>query len=270
MGIPGGKATLGGGLGVLVILAVALLTGTNPSDVADIVAGPSSSVDSGGQPAPPPPEDDEQAEFVAVILGDTETTWQNLMPRYDRQYELPGLVLFEQATQSACGIGQSAMGPFYCPLDRKIYIDLSFYRELDQRFGASGDFARAYVIAHEVGHHVQNLLGISGKVQSDRQRVGRAEGNDLSVRLELQADCLAGVWGARAEAERDMLESGDVEEGLRAAAAIGDDNLQRQTQGRVAPESFTHGTSEQRVRWFRRGLETGDPDQCDTFAANAL
>jgi predicted metalloprotease len=162
------------------------------------------------------------------------------------------------------------MGPFYCPLDRKIYIDLSFYRELDQRFGASGDFARAYVIAHEVGHHVQNLLGISGEIQSRRQQVGRAEGNDLSVRLELQADCLAGVWGARAEAERDLLESGDVEEGLRAAAAIGDDNLQRQTQGRVAPESFTHGTSEQRVRWFRRGLETGDPDQCDTFATNAL
>jgi uncharacterized protein len=270
MRVPGGKVTLGGGLGVLVILAVALLTGTDPGDLVDVVGGPSAGVDSGGQPAPPPPEGDEQAEFVAVILGDTETTWQNLMPRYDRQYELPGLVLFEQATQSACGLGQSAMGPFYCPLDKKIYIDLSFYRELDQRFGASGDFARAYVIAHEVGHHVQNLLGISGEIQGRRQRVSQAEGNELSVRLELQADCLAGVWGARAEAERDLLESGDVEEGLRAAAAIGDDNLQRQTQGRVAPESFTHGTSEQRVRWFRRGLETGDPDACDTFAANAL
>lgn len=271
MRVPGGKATVGGGIGVLVILAVALLTGTDPGDIAEIVAGPSTRVDSGGgQPAPPPPEDDEQAEFVEVVLADTETTWQNLMPRYGRDYDLPGLVLFTDAVQSACGLGASAMGPFYCPADEKIYIDLSFFRALDSRFGAPGDFARAYVIAHEVGHHVQNLLGITGEVQSRRQSVGRAEGNELSVRLELQADCLAGVWGHRAERERDLLESGDVEEGLRAAAAIGDDNIQRQTQGRVAPESFTHGTSEQRVRWFRRGFETGDPDSCDTFAAGAL
>lgn len=270
MRVPGGKATVGGGLGVLVILAVALLTGTDPGEIAEIVAGPSARVDSGGQPAPAPPEDDEQAEFVGVILADTETTWQNLMPRYDRDYELPNLVLFTEAVQSACGLGASAMGPFYCPADEKIYIDLSFFRQLDRRFGAPGDFARAYVIAHEVGHHVQNLLGISGEVQRRRQSAGRGAGNELSVRLELQADCLAGVWGHRAETERDLLESGDVEEGLRAAAAIGDDNLQRQTQGRVAPESFTHGTSEQRVRWFRRGFETGDPDACDTFAENAL
>ena len=270
MSIPGGKATVGGGLGVLVILAVALLTGTDPSDLIDVVSGPSAGVTPNQPQAPPPPEDDEQAEFVEVILADTETTWQNLMPRYDRSYELPGLVLFSGATQSACGVGQSAMGPFYCPLDEKIYIDLDFYRALDQRFGAPGDFARAYVIAHEVGHHVQNQLGISGEIQRRRQQVSRAEGNELSVRLELQADCLAGVWGNRAETERDLLERGDVEEGLRAAAAIGDDNIQRQTQGRVAPESFTHGTSEQRMRWFRRGLDSGDPDQCDTFAAGAL
>jgi uncharacterized protein len=270
MGIPGGKATLGGGLGVLVILAVALLTGTNPSDIADIVAGPSASVDDSGQPAPPPPADDEQAQFVSVILADTEDTWTELLPRYGRDYALPGLVLFDGATNTACGLGQSAMGPFYCPRDQKVYIDLAFYRELSQRFGAPGDFARAYVVAHEVGHHVQNLLGISSEIQTRQQSVGRAQANELSVRLELQADCLAGVWGNHAEAERDLLEPGDVEEGLRAAAAIGDDTLQRETQGRVAPDSFTHGTSEQRVRWFRRGLDTGDPDACDTFAAGAV
>lgn len=269
-GIPGGKATLGGGLGILVILAVALLTGSDPQDVADIVAGPRATVGDDGGPAPPPPEDDEQAQFVSVVLADTETTWQELMPRYDREYDLPTLVLFTDAVESACGLGSSAMGPFYCPLDGKIYIDLGFFRDLDARFGAPGDFARAYVVAHEVGHHVQNLLGISGEIQRRRQSAGAAEGNELSVRLELQADCLAGVWGNRAETERDLLEAGDVEEGLRAAAAIGDDRLQRQTQGRVVPESFTHGSSEQRVRWFRRGFESGDPDDCDTFAAGAL
>jgi len=267
-GIPGGKATVGGGLGLLVIVAVALLTGTDPSELANLVAGPSATVDDRG-PAPPP-ADDEQAQFVSVVLADTESTWQALMPRFGREYELPTLVLFTDAVQSACGLGSAAMGPFYCPLDEKVYIDLGFFRELDDRFGAPGDFARAYVIAHEVGHHVQKLLGISDEVQRRRQAVGRAAGNELSVRLELQADCLAGVWGNRAETERDLLEAGDIEEGLRAAAAIGDDRLQRQAQGRVVPESFTHGTSEQRVHWFRRGLDTGDPDVCDTFAAEAV
>lgn len=269
-GIPGGKATVGGGLGILVILAVALLTGSDPQDIADAVSGPRATVSADGAPAPPPPEDDEQAQFVSVILADTETTWQDLMPRYDRGYDLPTLVLFTDAVESACGLGSSAMGPFYCPVDGTIYIDLGFFHDLDARFGAPGDFARAYVVAHEVGHHVQNLLGISGEIQRRRRSVGEAEGNELSVGLELQADCLAGVWGHRAEAERDLLEAGDVEEGLRAAAAIGDDRLQRQSRGRVVPESFTHGSSEQRVRWFRRGFEAGDPDACDTFAAGAL
>ncbi|NIP81547.1 MAG: flagellar biosynthesis protein FlgM, partial [Gemmatimonadetes bacterium] len=200
---------------------------------------------------------------------DTEDAWHPQFRALGLQYREPDLVLFRDAVRSACGIAGSAVGPFYCPRDARIYLDLSFFHQLASRFGAPGDFAQAYVIAHEVGHHVQNLLGISDEVQSRQQRSGRTDANALSVQLELQADCLAGVWGAHA-AREDMLEPGDVEEGLRAAAAIGDDMIQRRQGGAVAPESFTHGTSEQRVRWFRRGLSTGDPRQCDTFAADRL
>lgn len=262
----GGRVAAGGGLATLVVIAIALLTGTDPGEVADLVAGPQASVES---PAGPPPADDEQAQFVSAVLADTEETWHGLLPELGRPYQEPTLVLFSDAVRSACGTASSAVGPFYCPLDGTVYLDMTFFRDLDQRFGAPGDFARAYVVAHEVGHHVQNLLGIAEEVAAQRQGASTAEGNALSVRMELMADCLAGVWGYHAGTERDLLEAGDVEEGLRAAAAIGDDRLQRQTQGQVVPESFTHGSSEQRVSWFRRGLDTGDPDACDTFAPGA-
>jgi predicted metalloprotease len=212
-----------------------------------------------------PPADDPQAEFVSVVLADTEETWSQIFAAGDR-YPPPTLVLFTDATQSACGVGQSAMGPFYCPADQRVYLDLSFFRDLDDRFGAPGDFAQAYVVAHEVGHHIQTVTGLSQRVSAARQRASEAEGNLLSVRQELQADCYAGVWGSHA-ARKGLLEPGDAEEGLAAAAAIGDDRLQRQSQGRVVPESFTHGSSEQRVSWLRRGMETGRVDACDTFAA---
>jgi len=203
---------------------------------------------------------------MRVVLKDTEDTWTTIFRNNGSNYEPPVLVLFSGATNTACGLGQSAMGPFYCPGDHKVYLDTTFFEELDQRFGAPGDFAQAYVVAHEVGHHVQNLLGLSDRVHRARERAGEGEGNQLSVRLELQADCYAGVWGHYA-AQHDLLDPGDAEEGLRAAASIGDDRLQRQTKGRVVPESFTHGSSEQRVSWLRRGLESGQIDSCDTFAA---
>jgi hypothetical protein len=270
-GMPVGKLAAGGGLGtLLVVLAISLLTGEDPGRVAEVVTGPQVSTEAGG-PAPPPPADDEQAAFVSVVLADTEQTWSSLLPAATGQpYREPSLVLFADAVSSACGLGQSAMGPFYCPLDGKVYLDLTFFRDLDDRFGAPGDFARAYVVAHEVGHHVQNLLGLSAQVQRQSRRLPAADANELSVRLELQADCFAGVWGHHAGSQRDLLEPGDAEEGLRAAAAIGDDRLLRQTGGRIAPESFTHGTSEQRRRWLERGLAGGDLAQCDTFAAARL
>ena len=269
-GMPVGKMAAGGGIGtLLVVLAIAFLTGEDPGRVAEVVTGPQVPSASTG-PAPQPPADDEQAAFVSVVLADTEDTWAGLLPEATGQaYGEPTLVLFSDAVSSACGLGQSAMGPFYCPLDETVYLDLTFLRDLDDRFGAPGDFARAYVVAHEVGHHVQNLLGLSGEVQSRKSRLPAAEGNELSVRLELQADCLAGIFGHH-EGRQGLLEPGDVEEGLAAAAAIGDDRLQRQAGGRVAPESFTHGTSEQRRRWLERGLASGDVGQCDTFAAQAL
>jgi hypothetical protein len=210
------------------------------------------------------------SQFVSVVLADTEKTWHEVFRSYGRTYEEPKLVLFTGAVQSACGFAQAAMGPFYCPEDHKVYIDLAFYEDLKTRFKAPGDFAQAYVIAHEVGHHVQNLLGITGKVQGAMQRVGKAEANRLSVRMELQADCLAGVWGFHADKSRKILEAGDLEEALRAASAIGDDRIMKQTRGTVVPDAFTHGTSEQRVRWFRQGFETGDLNRCDTFKAPAL
>jgi len=252
---------VGGGIGgVVLLLLFSALTGQNP---LDLIGGS----DEGGYAEPDPsapPATDPQSRFMRVVLKDTEETWTTLFRNSGQRYEEPTLVLFSDATNTACGLGQSAMGPFYCPGDRKVYLDTSFFEELDQRFGAPGDFAQAYVIAHEIGHHVQNLLGLSERVQSARQRVSRGEGNALSVRLELQADCYAGVWGHYA-AQHDLLSPGDAEEGLRAAAAIGDDRLQRQGQGRVVPESFTHGSSEQRMSWLRRGLESGQIDSCDTF-----
>lgn len=267
-GMRAGGLAAGGGVVGLIVLAIALFTGTDPAELGVAVGPPSASTRA---PAGPPPEGDPQAAFVSVVLADTEDTWHRLLPAAGGPaYREPNLVLFSDAVDSGCGFGQAAMGPFYCPLDGKVYLDLSFFRELDERFGAPGDFARAYVVAHEVGHHVQNLLGLSDEVHRRRQRLSEAEGNDLSVRLELQADCFAGVWAHHAETERDLLESGDLEEGLAAAAAIGDDRLQRETRGRVSPESFTHGSSAQRVRWFRTGFETGDPAQCDTFAARRL
>jgi predicted metalloprotease len=210
------------------------------------------------------------SQFVSVVLADTEKTWHDVFRRYGKTYEEPKLVLFTGAVQSACGFAQAAMGPFYCPQDHKVYIDLSFYEDLKSRFQAPGDFAQAYVIAHEVGHHVQNLLGIAGKVQGAMQRVSKADANRLSVKMELQADCLAGVWGYHADKSRRLLESGDLEEALRAASAIGDDRIMKRTRGTIVPDAFTHGTSEQRVRWFKRGFETGDLNRCDTFKAEYL
>jgi len=257
MGLP-----VGGGIGgVVLLLLFSALTGQNP---LDLIGG--SSDDTGtSEPGPAAaPATDPQTRFMRVVLKDTEDTWTSIFRSNGSSYQEPTLVLFSGATNTACGLGESAMGPFYCPPDRKVYLDTSFFEELDQRFGAPGDFAQAYVIAHEIGHHVQNLLGVSDRVSSARQRVSRGEGNALSVRLELQADCYAGVWGHYA-AQHDLLQPGDAEEGLPAAAAIGDDRLQRQTQGRVVPESFTHGSSEQRVSWLKRGLESGQIQSCDTF-----
>ena len=260
------RGMMGGGIGTVILVLVALYFGIDPSVVLQTVP----------QSGPPavtqqrPAGQDEMAQFVSVVLADTEKTWHGVFRNYGRTYEEPKLVLFTGAVQSACGFAQAAMGPFYCPEDRKVYIDLSFYEDLKSRFKAPGDFAQAYVIAHEVGHHVQNLLGISGKVQSMMQRSSKADANRLSVRMELQADCLAGVWGFHADRSRKILEMGDLEEALRAASAIGDDRIMKQTRGTVVPDAFTHGTSEQRVRWFRRGFETGDLNQCDTFKAPVL
>jgi uncharacterized protein len=271
----GGMPLLGGrvGLGTIAIALVAsYFLGINPMTVLSFLSG----IDGGGapmvqqQPAKAPPRDDAEARFVSMVLADTEDVWRELFSKGGRQYVDPKLVLFRGATPTACGTGQTAMGPFYCPGDQKVYIDLAFYAEMKTRFNAPGDFAQAYVIAHEVGHHVQNLLGVSDKVDQARRRGSEREANALSVRLELQADCFAGVWGFHANRARKVLESGDLEEALNAATAIGDDTLQRNAGRGVSPDSFTHGSSAQRVRWFRRGIEAGDMKQCDTFAARQL
>jgi predicted metalloprotease len=274
MGIPRGVRVGGvGGVGILVLALIAMFLGVDPSLLLQggpVIEPPSVSVSPGGGPSDIGSSNDEARRFVSVILADTEDVWAELFRAAGRSYQPPKLVLFSQAVRSECGIAGEATGPFYCPLDRKVYLDLSFFEELRQRFRAPGDFAQAYVIAHEIGHHVQTLLGISQKVSSLRERLHPVEANQLSVRLELQADCLAGVWANRAHRARQVLEAGDIEEGLNAAAAIGDDRLQRRAHGRVVPESFTHGSSAQRVRWFRRGLERGDLDQCDSFAGDPV
>lgn len=256
----------GGGIGmIIVVLIISWLTGTNPLSLLQMTGGIQS-----GEPQVvegPPPADTEESLFIKRALGDMEDTWSRLFAQGGEQYQPPTLVLFEEAVQSACGFASAATGPFYCPADSQVYLDLSFFRELAQRFGAPGDFAQAYVVAHEVGHHIQNLLGVNQQVTRLQQQArSQAEANQLSVRLELQADCFAGVWGHHA-AQQNLLEEGDVDEGMQAAAAIGDDRLQRQSQGQVVPESFTHGSSAQRAEWLRRGLSSGQINSCDTFGS---
>ncbi|WP_040261620.1 MULTISPECIES: KPN_02809 family neutral zinc metallopeptidase [Pseudomonas] len=272
-GYGGGGLRIGGkglSLGaVVLIVGFGLLTGQDPMQILGQLAGQATG------PAPvqqrSTPATDDQTEFVRSILGDTEDTWQAIFKEGGRQYEDPTLVLFNGRVNSACGLASSAVGPFYCPGDRKVYLDTSFFNEMSQRFQAAGDFAQAYVIAHEVGHHVQTLLGISRQVDAARQQGQRMEGNNgLLVRQELQADCFAGVWANHAQQRLNWLEAGDVEEALNAANAIGDDRLQEQGQGRVVPDSFTHGTSAQRVKWFKTGFESGQLDRCDTFNAKQL
>ena len=266
----GGIGRGGMGLGTIVIaIAASYFFGIDPS----VILGLASNIESQSPPsvtARKPPADDPMARFVAKVLASTETSWEQVFREGGSRYQQPKLVLFSGATPTACGTGQAAMGPFYCPADQKVYIDLSFYRDLKVRFHAPGEFAQAYVIAHEVGHHVQNLLGISDKVRKAQQGAGKAKVNALSVRLELQADCFAGVWGHRADTLKHIIEPGEIEQALNAASAIGDDRLQQQSQGRIVPESFTHGTSAQRVRWFKRGMDSGDVRQCDTFKAASL
>ena len=257
---------VGGGIGGLILLIIVVLLGGDPGSVLPGSTDTAFNQDSYYDGTPISEEDQELADFVSVVLADTEEAWNTIFVREDLgDYPEPTLVLFTDAVESGCGVAESAVGPFYCPTDEKVYIDLSFYRDLKDRYGAPGDFAQAYVIAHEVGHHVQNQLGIMGEVQDAQQQASsQAEANRLSVMLELQADCFAGVWAYNAEQARDVLEQGDVEEGLNAASSIGDDRL---TQGRVSPDSFTHGTSAQRVSWFQTGLESGDIDSCNTFEA---
>lgn len=254
------------GIGGVILGLVALYFTKDPTLLLQSLTGEESTQQSSG-PYQESAQEADSRELVQVVLADTEDTWGTLFTAMGRQYEQPRLVLFSGAVDSACGSAQSAMGPFYCPNDHKVYIDLSFYDELQQRFGAPGDFARAYVVAHEVGHHVQNLLGTADKVQRAEQRSGGSGAEGLSVRLELQADCYAGVWAYHTNQRRQLLEAGDIEAGLNAASAIGDDTLQKQTTGRIAPDSFTHGSSAQRVRWFKQGIESGDMQQCDTFKA---
>ena len=270
MSIPRGAKIGGiGGLGLLAIVVIGMFLGIDPTvllqSVPDIQS-PSVSVQPGDRPA----VNDEQRQFVAVVLGETEDVWHEAFQKMGRTYQPPTLVLYSEAVESACGMAGSAVGPFYCPSDHKVYLDLSFFEDLRTRFGASGDFAEAYVIAHEVGHHVQTLLGISGKVNELMSRASPSERNKLSVRMELQADCFSGVWARQADESRQILEAGDIEEALNAASQIGDDRIQRRTQGHVVPDAFTHGSAAQRVRWFKLGFETGNPQACDTFNTNQL
>ena len=266
-GLSGGKVAVGGGLGTVLILIIALIFGADPRQLLEQVpTEPSSEVQSS---RPLNREEEQLKEFVGVVLAKSEDVWNKLFQQNGRQYREPTLVLFTNQVESACGRAGASVGPFYCPGDEKVYIDLSFYEELKRRFQAPGDFAQAYVIAHEVGHHVQHLLGISDRVDAMRGRVSQAEANQLSVRLELQADFFAGVF-ARYVKDQGILDPGDIQEALTAASAIGDDKIQRQTTGYVVPDSFTHGSSEQRLRWFKRGYDSGDIRQGDTFSARDL
>ena len=257
---------VGGGIGAIVLSLLVALLGGDPSVILEQVNQQSDRPSTELDPTNRPPASDQMADFVSVVLADTEDTWHDIFRKNGQTYVEPSLVLYSNAVESACGFARSAVGPFYCPRDQKVYIDLSFYQDLKSRYQAPGDFAQAYVIAHEVGHHVQNLLGISDKVRSLQSRASKVEANQLSVRLELQADCFAGVWANRAQRSRQILEAGDIEEALNAASSIEDDRLQSQTRGYVVPESFTHGSSAQRVSWFKRGIQTGEPAQCNTFA----
>jgi predicted metalloprotease len=257
------------GLGLLAVVLIGMVLGIDPTVLLQggpEIQTPSVSVQRSGRPA----VNDDLRDFVAVVLAETEDVWHEAFRKMGRTYQAPTLVLFSGAVESACGMAGSAVGPFYCPPDHKIYLDLSFFEDLQTRFGASGDFAQAYVIAHEVGHHVQTLLGISKKVNELQSGVNPSERNKLSVRMELQADCFAGVWAHQADKSRHILEAGDIEEGLNAASAIGDDRVQRKTQGYVVPDAFTHGSAAQRVRWFKFGLEHGSLQACDTFNADPL
>jgi uncharacterized protein len=272
MRFPGGGRGAGVGcFGLLAVLVISMLTGADPNKLLGLLGLVQQMKPSAVEPQVPagqPRRDDPQARFVAQVLKGTEEAWGQVFARAGNTYQKPRLVLFDGRVDSACGLTSAAVGPFYCPADRKVYLDLAFFRELSERFGAPGDFAQAYVVAHEVGHHVQNLLGVSDQVTAMQQRArSREQANALSIRLELQADCLAGVYG---HFDRQFLEPGDVEEGLRAAAAIGDDRIQKQAQGTTTPESWTHGSSAMRVRWLRQGLQSGDPASCDTFKASQL
>ncbi len=267
-GVTLGRGAVGGG--AIIVALIAALLGAPQSLVRSLLGGGGGEVTETESGRVPSASENEAADFVKVVVASTEDVWSEVLPQAGRRYVRPKLVLFTDAVQSACGVAGAAVGPFYCPPDSQVYLDLAFFGDLDRRFGAPGDFAQAYVVAHEVGHHVQNLLGVSQRVQGQRARLSAADGNRLSVATELQADCLAGVWAFHANRGGKLLEPGDVEEGLRAASAIGDDRLQRQARGRVVPESFTHGTSEQRVRWFKTGMSSGRVADCDTFAAGTL
>jgi predicted metalloprotease len=267
MGV-GRPLAAGGGIATVLVALVVMLLGGNPDEVlSNRTRSPAGDVAMGGSGRAGDPAQAQLEDFVSVILADTEDTWPRLLEPQGVRYVEPRLVLFSDAVESACGFQESAVGPFYCPLDQRVYLDLTFFHELERRFDAPGDFAQAYVVAHEVGHHVQQLLGISERVHGMRGRMAPAEANALSVLQELQADCFAGIWAHHAQRQRQVLETGDIEEGLNAATAIGDDTLQRRAGGRVVPESFTHGSSAQRVQWFRRGFEQGTLEACDTFGA---
>ncbi len=270
--IPTGGKRGGMGIGgIIVVLVLMWLFGGNIGQILGPGGGGLTQAPSQTQqPQIAPGKSDELKQFVSVVLGSTEDVWNAKFKALGRTYKEPKLVLFTGFVNSACGNAQAAMGPFYCPADQKVYIDLSFFNDMQNKLGAPGDFAQAYVVAHEVGHHIQTILGIADRVSAARRSAGKVEGNQLQVRMELQADCLAGVWANASQRARNWLEKGDIEEGLNAASAIGDDRLQRRSQGRVVPESFTHGTSAQRVRWFKRGLQTGEMGSCDTFKAREL
>ncbi len=264
------KAAGGGGIGMILLALVAMYFGVDPSMLLNLGGGMQGNAPSQTKSYQPSAAEEELAQFTSVVLADTEDTWNQIFRESGVSYQEPKLVLFSGSVKSACGFAQAAMGPFYCPGDNKVYIDLSFYRDLRQRHQADGDFAQAYVIAHEVGHHVQNLLGISTKVHTSQRSMSKSEANALSVRLELQADCFAGIWANHTHRSKQVLERGDIEEALTAASAIGDDRLQKQARGYVTPESFTHGSSKQRVKWFKAGLQGGDISQCNTFDTRDL